>query len=137
MIRRPPKSTRTATLFPYTTLFRSTVSSVTSERGTWRRTGMINSSGVREFAEFGDVRAVEIFVEPRDLAAFDLADDRAGQAHFGVVVDALALQNMLLDEAAGQGGEPALGIRSEERRVGKECVSTCRSGGSPCHKKKK
>src|SRR3546814_14523604 len=24
--------------------------------------------------------------------------------------------------------------RSEERRVGKECVSTCRSGGSPYHK---
>src|SRR3546814_18253040 len=27
--------------------------------------------------------------------------------------------------------------RSEERRVGKECVSTCRSGWSPYHKKKK
>src|SRR3546814_16254984 len=27
--------------------------------------------------------------------------------------------------------------RSEERRVGKECVSTCRSRWSPCHKKKK
>src|SRR3546814_14225855 len=26
--------------------------------------------------------------------------------------------------------------RSEERRVGKECVSTCRSRGSPEHKKK-
>src|SRR3546814_15132649 len=26
--------------------------------------------------------------------------------------------------------------RSEERRVGKECVSTCRSGWSPYHKKK-
>src|SRR3546814_19236502 len=24
-------------------------------------------------------------------------------------------------------------VRSEERRVGKECVSTCRSGGSPYH----
>src|SRR3546814_19724164 len=24
-------------------------------------------------------------------------------------------------------------MRSEERRVGKECVSTCRSGGSPYH----
>src|SRR3546814_15763372 len=24
-------------------------------------------------------------------------------------------------------------VRSEERRVGKECVSTCRSRGSPCH----
>src|SRR3546814_9100473 len=28
MIRRPPRSTRTDTLFPYTTLFRSTVASV-------------------------------------------------------------------------------------------------------------
>src|SRR3546814_2133487 len=27
--------------------------------------------------------------------------------------------------------------RSEERRVGKECVRTCRSGWSPYHKKKK
>src|SRR3546814_11142809 len=30
-----------------------------------------------------------------------------------------------------------LDSRSEERRVGKECVSTCRSRRSPCHKKKK
>src|SRR3546814_7957227 len=27
----------------------------------------------------------------------------------------------------------ALGVRSEERRVGKECVSTCRSRWSPYH----
>src|SRR3546814_12139426 len=26
-----------------------------------------------------------------------------------------------------------LAIRSEERRVGKECVSTCRSRWAPCH----
>src|SRR3546814_18248417 len=33
--------------------------------------------------------------------------------------------------------DPAMGvIRSEERRVGKECVSTCRSRWSPYHKKK-
>src|SRR3546814_1959051 len=29
-----------------------------------------------------------------------------------------------------------LGTRSEERRVGKECVSTCRSRGWPFHSKK-
>src|SRR3546814_16152174 len=28
---------------------------------------------------------------------------------------------------------PGLGLRSEERRVGKECVSTCRSRWSPYH----
>src|SRR3546814_11284618 len=32
--------------------------------------------------------------------------------------------------------EAALLERSEERRVGKECVSTCRSRGWPCHTKK-
>src|SRR3546814_10169463 len=32
MIRRPPRSTRTDTLFPYTTLFRSTGSPSSSER---------------------------------------------------------------------------------------------------------
>src|SRR3546814_21012129 len=34
-------------------------------------------------------------------------------------------------------GQGALLDRSEERRVGKECVSTCRSRWSPYHKKKK
>src|SRR3546814_12158410 len=33
--------------------------------------------------------------------------------------------------------ENAAGYRSEERRVGKVCVSTCRSRGSPYHEKKK
>src|SRR3546814_20750407 len=32
---------------------------------------------------------------------------------------------------------PAGSLRSEERRVGKECVSTCRSRWSPYHKQKK
>src|SRR3546814_19758244 len=31
------------------------------------------------------------------------------------------------------GGEEAVLLRSEERRVGKECVSTCRSRWSPSH----
>src|SRR3546814_20201746 len=33
-------------------------------------------------------------------------------------------------------GWGAQGMRSEERRVGKECVSTCRSRWSPAHYKK-
>src|SRR3546814_20827179 len=38
----------------------------------------------------------------------------------------------------GDRGDPrARKGRSEERRVGKECVSTCRSRWSPYHKKKK
>src|SRR3546814_18074433 len=39
---------------------------------------------------------------------------------------------------AGDGlGQQRLAGRSEERRVGKECVSTCRSRWSPAHYKKK
>src|SRR3546814_20695073 len=36
MIRRPPRSTRTDTLFPYTTLFRSHLSSVHGPCNGWR-----------------------------------------------------------------------------------------------------
>src|SRR3546814_17143832 len=36
----------------------------------------------------------------------------------------------------GQRAPPSLDTRSEERRVGKECVSTCRSRWSPLHSKK-
>src|SRR3546814_6413727 len=32
-----------------------------------------------------------------------------------------------------RGAEPTIDARSEERRVGKECVSTCRSRWSPYH----
>src|SRR3546814_11009383 len=38
--------------------------------------------------------------------------------------------------AEGRGGSWR-SVRSEERRVGKECVSTCRSRWWPCHIKKK
>src|SRR3546814_13333722 len=49
-------------------------------------------------------------------------------------------RNQQLMEAAraSQGAAtPAPAPRSEERRGGKECVSTCRSRWSPCHEKKK
>src|SRR3546814_9336687 len=60
MIRRPPRSTRTATLFPYTTLFRSILSPARADQhGCWptsvsadestarrdRRTGPCTASG--------------------------------------------------------------------------------------------
>src|SRR3546814_12438247 len=42
------------------------------------------------------------------------------------------------DSVAMPGEKAPRGLRSEERRVGKECVSTCRSRGSPyLYKKKK
>src|SRR3546814_7521883 len=52
--------------------------------------------------------------------------------------DAADEKNAILEVRAGTGGEEAALFaadlfRSEERRVGKECVSTCRSRWSPYH----
>src|SRR3546814_3394203 len=44
MIRRPPRSTRTDTLFPYTTLFRSTTA---ASRATTRSSERLNSARCR------------------------------------------------------------------------------------------
>src|SRR3546814_17282341 len=51
----------------------------------------------------------------------------------GVGVAALQLAKALGVKVIGTSGSS----RSEERRVGKECVSTCRSRWSPYHSKKK
>src|SRR3546814_13969354 len=48
----------------------------------------------------------------------------------GVVAVALALGQFLTTQMRAATADAA---RSEERRVGKECVSTCRSRGSPAH----
>src|SRR3546814_15394971 len=49
---------------------------------------------------------------------------------------ALAPVTALPGAASTTTGETAPSPRSEERRVGTECVSTCRSRGSPYHSKK-
>src|SRR3546814_12583381 len=46
--------------------------------------------------------------------------------------DELAIDGWAM-EARLYAEDPAKGFRSEERRVGKECVSTCRSRWSPYH----
>src|SRR3546814_13607029 len=74
-----------------------------------------------------------------EVAVADMADDHALQSR-GVEIG-LALTDALGEAGerdadvgrhhltAGSGG--AGGVRSEERRVGKECVSTCRSRWAP------
>src|SRR3546814_15849156 len=72
MIRRPPRSTRTDTLFPYTTLFRSTVSSPELETpkrrpaGNIRRAYRTNSEAVKAKQPFSNNTA-EFFSESTHL----------------------------------------------------------------------
>src|SRR3546814_10576881 len=73
----------------------------------------------------------------RDLLAEAVAAVALGQE--GAVEEAAGLQHAL-ELGNGPGHHAAVAVvdhRSEERRVGKECVSTCRSRWSPYHSKKK
>src|SRR3546814_13773219 len=58
----------------------------------------------------------------RKVFGRDYADYCARVPRFGPRLSAWKSQEQLL-----------ISVRSEERRVGKECVSTCRSGWSPDH----
>src|SRR3546814_13724504 len=112
MIRRPPRSTRTDTLFPYTTLFRSD-----QQRGALRGDAAAGAARPRGRQQAAVAPAVVIGVAGGDLP---LAL-RLLLRHVGVELGGVGLR------PASRDG------RSEERRVGKECVSTWRSRWSPYH----
>src|SRR3546814_9489200 len=59
-----------------------------------------------------------------------------GVQYFGKFNNFTVGTEYIFGETAGDnsaGSAKALGLRSEERRVGKECVSTCRYRWSPYH----
>src|SRR3546814_9605346 len=90
MIRRPPKSTRTDTLFPYTTLFRSTAPQEHDvlagrvgwigrrdsqvQQGAWRGDLIALAEGVEKFAKCGDVVGDVIMSEESRANTLDRAD---------------------------------------------------------------
>src|SRR3546814_11666501 len=123
-MRRPPRSTRTDTLFPYTTRCRS-----------------------GELLDGADT------VSSMERAGFEVRDVEALREHYALTLrawvanleqhwdDAVALVGVrrarvwrLYMAASAIGFEDGgLGVSTEERRVGKECVSKCRTEWSPCH----
>src|SRR3546814_15673983 len=114
MIRRQPRSTRTDTLFPYTTRFRSAI-------GEWP---LFGRDGHEAFeARFAD------------------GDVAHGGGHHAAILHEEGFRGIIAHDHARRKRQPgaiehAVGDfdrsgpldieRSEERRVGKECVSTCR-----------
>src|SRR3546814_20345853 len=110
MIRRPPRSTRTDTLFPYTTLFRS-------ENAIHDLVGAENPISHRNRA-FGD--GVEQYerrrLVTRDAHARALA--RIDDIIWKIAARPAVNRNHHHRHAVTVG-------RLEERRVGKECVSKC------------
>src|SRR3546814_15450018 len=118
MIRRPPRSTRTDTLFPYTTLFRSTPI-FAENSGTGGNPRLRTTSQA-----FGDKLHTYTIVDAiNDKNVLPFRIDyintiKAGAAIHDKQVSAIDTERALLAPER---------LRSEERRVGEECVRKCRS----------
>src|SRR3546814_6327005 len=80
-----------------------------------------------------DVCSSDLFPDAGTALAMDGAAAALAEFHHGAGRGTPNLLNLVV--STGIGGGIVLGgeIRSEERRVGKECVSTCRSRWSPYH----
>src|SRR3546814_13700803 len=114
MIRRPPRSTRTDTLFPYTTLFRSYDSDPKK------------NPDAKRFDTLGYDEVIARNLNVMDTVAFALArDSNLPLRIFDMSQPGVPLR-ALRGEEIGTLVKYGLG-RSDERRVGKECVSRCRS----------
>src|SRR3546814_17108088 len=112
MIRRPPRSTRTDTLFPYTSLFRS------------------GSPGGQDMKKLSRIY--------RAPDAHWVGDGFPVRTMFSYNTHGSDVSPFLLLDYAGPADFPPSSTprgvaqpRSEERRVGKGWVSTCRSRWSP------
>src|SRR3546814_11904930 len=113
MIRRPPRSTRTDTLFHYTTLFRSLEQTRRDLADT-----VVQLSTVDPDRSYGGKIVLAKIMDKKLPKIVTINLDWNGERYpfsFRLV----------------KPGTPA--PRSEERRVGKECVGTCRSRWSPYH----
>src|SRR3546814_16519439 len=64
-------------------------------------------------------------------------DGNFGPRTGSAVMDFQRPRRLAVDGAVGGNTWPRVSVRSEERRVGEECVSTCRSRWTTSHKKQK
>src|SRR3546814_18931660 len=130
MIRRPPRSTRTDTLFPDTTLFRSS-------RGTARADSVPpvrRAAGAAEGRCFCALRqrlgaATRWVNHPHFVGAERQITPSERMASATRTKPAMLAPRTSLPGALYQS-------RSDVRRVGKESVRTCRSRWAPYHEKK-
>src|SRR3546814_14858885 len=135
MIRRPTRSTRTDTLFPYTTLFRSRLHILWQRRRdpVWIHRRIVETFRLQEDLMLAAIGKTHHLVLDRGTVAradglnlarvqrrpVEVLPDQSVACRRGLRDMATELR---LRDGAGQGGE-----RSGERRVGKEWGSTGRS----------
>src|SRR3546814_12693954 len=120
MIRQPPKSTRTNTLWPYTTLFRAIVHATSEATGRvdWRLYRKSLTGAKEDRVEVLQHPALVVWNKPN---AFMTRQELVESVQQHVDLTGEGWCAFPKDE------------RSEERRVGKECVSTGRYRWWPGH----
>src|SRR3546814_19950966 len=123
MIRRPPRSTRTDTLFPYTTLFRSDQEKAAGFLQTHKpqiQEFLVQRSSVNAFDAFSKSLPLEqqgiLDKETVRVAPIDTPAQLALLSEDRLTTISVRLKTNDLH-------------RSGERREGKECVIKCRSRG--------
>src|SRR3546814_14206674 len=119
MIRRPPRSTRTDTLLPYTTLFRSL------KGGRQHHERQIRDK--EQAKHDGKHRVGNSAFPGQGKNTASMPDGKVNTPR----------QSKAEDRDQSRYRSLIRQQRSEERRVGKECVSTCRSRWSPYKAEKK
>src|SRR3546814_21036738 len=119
MIRRPPRSTRTDTLFPYTTLFRSTLRGDEGAHQGGRQLGAEPRRALRLLPALRDRRPAPGVLPPpgRFRGGGGGAARRQPRGRGRELLPGRCLR------------APSRPSISEERRWGKECVSQGSSGG--------
>src|SRR3546814_12832595 len=143
MIPRPPRSTRTDTLFPYTTLFRSLPGVGANLQDHLQLRSIYKVTGIRSLnqiagnwwgqammgLEYAWRRGGPLSMAPSQLGVFAKSDPAQASANLEYHVQPLSLDKF---------GDPlhrfpafTASVRSEERRVGEEWVSPCSSRWSP------
>src|SRR3546814_11318439 len=142
MLRRPPRATRTDTLVPYTTLFRSlqlggrrneSVASLVERLRDGADAGLARSRELGQHACYGGVAGS---ARPDQVVGHQTYDlDRLGGAELHDCSCRLADWQPVDGGAVSRHQNVDLvdEHRSEERRVGKECVRTCKYRWWPYH----
>src|SRR3546814_18000299 len=143
MIRRPPRSTRTDTLFPYTTLFRSGAAVHRAGAGAiLQRAAVDPDDHRRAIGAFGcpDVERQAILAHRARRLELDAGGGIGGLDALGAEAarspDALPFRgargrapDAFANGGWGMGGDAS----AEARRAGKGCVRTCCYRWSPEH----
>src|SRR3546814_17545472 len=112
MIRRPPRSTHTDTLFPYTTRFRSVVGRICID--------VLRSRSAKPEEPYGDT-----------FPDFVVTEDEATPEGNAELVDSVGLALLVVLGSLRPDERLAFVLRSEESRVGNEGVRTGRSRWAP------